>query len=367
MPAAAFRSAASTAVWLVLAVIAAAAEPPPRAAPSRPSAARPVETIRLNGSEYVSLEGFLGSFGLQPRAAKTAGKRVAFDGPEGAFEFEIDSRDSAANGVRFFLGDPVRVSKGRAWIARLDAELLVAPMLRPGANQARAPELRTIVLDPGHGGRDAGKINARLNLAEKNLTLDTAGRLKKLLEAQGFKVVLTRTEDRYVDLISRAEIAERNRADLFVSLHFNSVQSGAERTTGIEVFTLTPQFQFSTSDPAREDQAEARKSNPGNRFDHWNTVLGYSMHREMLRALDASDRGLKRARLKVLVLAPCPAVLVEAGYLSNDAEARKIATPAHRQKIAEAVAGGVRNYAAALAEVRTGRSAVAAPAGAAVR
>lgn len=353
MLSAAPRFTASGAIFLVLAAVAsAAAEPASRAAPSRPSAARAAETTRINGTDYVEIAGFCAGFGLQPRAGKSVEKRIFFEGKSGALELELDSRDSVANGVRVFLGDPVRGLKGRAWIARSDAELLLAPILRPGLNQARVPELRTIVLDPGHGGKDAGKSNTRLNLAEKDLTLDLAGRLKKLLEAQGYKVVLTRTGDRYVDLIERAEITGRLHGDLFISLHFNSVQAGAERTTGVEVFTLTPQFQFSTSDPARENVSEARKSNPGNKFDHWNTVLGFGMHREMLATLKASDRGLKRARLKVLVLAPCPAIVVESGFLSNDAEARKIATPAYRQKIAEAVAGGVRAYAAVLDALR---------------
>jgi N-acetylmuramoyl-L-alanine amidase len=356
MLSAAPRFAASSAIFLAAAIMGhAAAESPSRATPSRPVSSRAAEVVRLNGVDYVELAVFCAGLGLQPRAAKSTDKKLYFEGRTGALELEVDSRDSAANGVRFFLGEAVRSFKGRVWIARIDAELLLTPILRPGLNQARIPELRTIVLDPGHGGRDAGKVNPRLNLAEKNLTLDTAARLKKLLDAQGFKVVLTRTADRYLDLIERAETAGRLRADLFISLHFNSVQSGAERTTGVEVFTLTPQLQFSTSDPSHVEVAEAKKSNPGNKSDHWNTVAGYALHREMLKALQASDRGLKRARLKVLVLAPCPAVLVESGYLSNDAEARQIGTPAYRQKIAEAIANGVRTYAAMLDAVRPER------------
>jgi N-acetylmuramoyl-L-alanine amidase len=103
----------------------------------------------------------------------------------------------------------------------------------------------------------------------------------------------------------------------------------------------------------REDDNEAKSAGLGNRFDHWNTAASYAMHRELIENLKVSDRGLKRARWKVLVLAPCPATYVEAGYLSNDGEARKVATPAYRQKLAEGISSGVKAYAATLAQLRT--------------
>jgi N-acetylmuramoyl-L-alanine amidase len=134
-------------------------------------------------------------------------------------------------------------------------------------------------------------------------------------------------------------------------VHYNSVESGADRVTGIEVYTLTPQFQFSHSDPGRTDSTVGI-ANLGNQHDHWNALLGYTLQRELLTKLKASDRGLKRGRLAVLRLAPCPAVLVEAGFLSNDEEAKKIATPAYRQQVAEAIADAVRQYANTIAGVR---------------
>jgi N-acetylmuramoyl-L-alanine amidase len=179
---------------------------------------------------------------------------------------------------------------------------------------------------------------------EKTVALDVVQRTKKLLEASGFKVVLTRSDDRYVELDDRPALAQKAGADLFVSVHFNSVESGAARVTGIEVFSLTPQHQFSTDDSQREATDQAKIFNPGNSYDALNSRLGYEIHRQLIRDLRVPDRGHKRQRFKVLRLARCPAVLIEGGYLSNNTEARKIASPAYRQELARSIAQGVRNF-----------------------
>ena len=137
---------------------------------------------------------------------------------------------------------------------------------------------------------------------------------------------------------------------MFISVHFNAVGSNVERVSGSETYTMTPQYQRSASE-TRRDSMDAI-ANPGNVNDRWNSIIGYHMQRSMLNNLKTSDRGLKHGRLAVLRLARCPAVLVEAGFLSNTAEARKIATPAYRQKIAQALADGVKAYAGALAAAR---------------
>ena len=85
---------------------------------------------------------------------------------------------------------------------------------------------------------------------------------------------------------------------------------------------------------------------PANEHDHWNAVLGYQIHRAMINGLKSADRGLKRFRYSVLRSVDCPAVLVEAAFLSNDAEGRKVSTPAYRQRIAESIARGIKQYAA---------------------
>ena len=200
-------------------------------------------------------------------------------------------------------------------------------------------------------GTDDGTTNRRLKVLEKNVTLDTAMRLQKLLQSRGYRVVMTRTEDRYVGLEQRADIANRAHADLFISIHFNSLENAAG-VTGTETYVLTPQFQASTQ--PEKDRTMIPALYPGNRADHWNIVFGYQVHRQLLADLQTPDRGLKRARWVVLRLIDCPGVLVESAYLSNEAEARRVAAPEYRQRIAEAIARGVEDYAAVLASLYPG-------------
>ena len=331
-----------------------AVSPPPRpgataaASASATPAAPALSTVRFGHVEYVDAADFGGHFGLKFAWLEDE-KRFQLKSAATKWEIRVDSRESMIDGLRVFLGDPVRLSKGRPYFSRIDAERLLTPILQPGWGETRVPALKTIVLDPGHGGKDTGKVNERLKVQEKDLALDTALRLKQRLEQDGYRVALTRNDDRAVELTERATVARQEQADLFLSIHYNSVENDVERVTGVEVYAMTPQHQLS-ADRKPDDQVEV--FNDGNRYDHWNAVLGDVVHRQLLNELKVSDRGLKRGRLAVLRLAPCPAVLIESGYLSQDAEARKLATPAYRQKIAEAIADGVQAYAAILDGLR---------------
>jgi N-acetylmuramoyl-L-alanine amidase len=314
---------------------------PARTTPVRP----PTSNLRIGGVEYVDAINFGVTLGLKFEPT-TSPRKFLLRGPAGTVTLEVDSRECAIGRQRVFLGEPVRDYRGRVCFSRVDAERLFAPILRPGLAQIAKPRVRVIALDPGHGGKDPGKGNPRLKINEKALALDTALRLAALLKKQGYKVVMTRAGDKFIDLPDRPEIARRLGADLFISLHFNAAAVPSAR--GVEVFTLTPQSQYSTADTTRDDDASAAAATAGNANDPWNALLGYHLHRELVQGLKVPDRGLKRARWAVLRPAPCPAVLVESGYLSNDAEARLIATPAYRQQIAAAIAKGVAAYASAL-------------------
>jgi N-acetylmuramoyl-L-alanine amidase len=334
---------------------------PARAAEPRAAPARPAGGVRLAGVEYVAAPAFGARHGLKATTSNS-GRTLVLKSAWHSVELESDTRECAIDGQRVFLGEPVRTHQDELHLSRIDAERLLAPILSPGTGEARVPGLKVIALDPGHGGKDAGKSNDRYGINEKTMALDTALRVKKLLEAAGYKVVMTRTDDRQLapdkatDFQRRAEVATRAKADLFLSLHYNSVATRPESVTGVEIYTMTPQSQFSTADN-RNDDGMVKVLNPGNENDHWNALLGYFVHREMLRGLQVSDRGLKRARWAVLRLVECPAILVESGYLSNNGEARKIATPEYRQKIAESIADGVAAYANALEGLRRRRAA----------
>lgn len=323
--------------------------------------ASPANEIQLAGTEYWSLEQFAARFGMKTDFEKSE-RTLTLKSAWTTIELEADSRECLFNGVRLFFGDAVRELKGSYYISRLDAEKRLTPLLLPGRGVEVAPQLRTIVVDAGHGGRDPGKENKRLKVNEKEMALDTAKRLKRVLELQGYRVILTRDLDQHLDktkagdLRRRAEIANEVKADLFISLHYNAVGARAQKVSGVEVYTLTPQTQFSTADPQQKDQEGAAVRLIGNTNDHWNTVIGYQVQRRMIKALGATDRGLKHARWAVLRFAECPAILIESGFLSNDSEARKIMQPGYRQQIAEAIGDAVQTYGNIVAGARIRRA-----------
>lgn len=300
-------------------------------------------TVVLSGSNYVDAHAFAARYGLEVTWIQPA-RRVRLGSAWTTIELEADRGEISYNGLRVFLGDGVLLHRGRLWVSRLDAEKLLGPLLRPALHAATARAPRTIVIDPGHGGTDTGTRHAGLKLDEKKYALDVAQRLGAILEREGYRVVLTRQDDRFVPLADRAGISNRAKADVFISIHFNSAVPAVR---GIETYVLTPQHQRSTGQAKRSDGD--REPLPGHRSDPWNAVLGFQIHRQLVDRLEAVDRGLKRARYVVLREVECPAVLVEAGYLSNDAEARKIATPAYRSAVAEAIAHGLATYASQVA------------------
>ena len=319
--------------------------PPVNAAPARQAAAAKTPAqIKSGRIDYVEASAFFRRFQLKA-AWVFPGRVQRFQGPLTTVDLEADKREALINGKRVYLGEPVMLRGEALYLTRIDAEKLFDPILRPATVAVPAPALKVIVLDPGHGGQDTGTRNSPLKLNEKTFTLDVAQRVKKLLQAQGYKVLLTRTDDRFIPLPERADIANRAGADLFISIHFNSVPN-APAVRGTETYTMTPRYQKSTGSAARDKTDD--DLNPGNLYDPWNALLGYAVHQHLLSRLATPDRGLKRARFAVLRLVKSPAVLVEAGYLSNDAEARKIATAAYRQDIAEGIVAGVGQYARAI-------------------
>jgi N-acetylmuramoyl-L-alanine amidase len=315
--------------------------PPTRAASS---------SYRIGGVEYVPVLDLQKRFGLAESWLKRD-ERLLLRNDRWRIELNADSRDADLNGVRFLLGEPIRVQRRVAYISRVDAEKLLGPILRPGYLQPTVPDLRVIAIDPGHGGVDNGTQNTRLGLMEKTLTLDVAARLGRLLRAEGYKVVFTRDSDTKVELPLRAAAANTVGADLFVSIHFNSLPND-RKTNGVELFTFAPATVKSTDAWSGKVSDAENEPSPVNKYDHWSSVAAFAVHRELLETLKAFDRGKKIAHWGVLRSLNCPGMLVECGFLSNDTEARKVSSYEYRQKIAEAIASGIRDYGNALNALR---------------
>lgn len=242
-------------------------------------------------------------------------------------------------GIKVFLSRSVDVYRDNLTITGTDYQKVLVPLL--WRSNALPKGVRRIVIDPGHGGKDVGKICNRTEYTEKSATLDTAFRLKNLLEKRGFEIILTRKEDVFVDLDDRAAMANRVKADLFISVHYNSSRPGDTTSSGIETYCLTPTGQLSTNKAKAKADVTAE---PGNRMDYFNVQLAWSVQRQLINNTGAEDRGVRRARFAVLRPLNCPGILIEGGFMSSKEEGAKIANPAYRQKLAEAIAAGITDY-----------------------
>ena len=220
---------------------------------------------------------------------------------------------------------------------------IVAPDDQPYFENAAPPAaFPTVVIDPGHGGRDEG---ARGNgLIEKELTLDVATRTEKLLKQFGFPTVLTRSDDAYVGLPERAAIANRIDNSIFVSIHFNHASAG----TGIETFFASQKVPPET---AWTWVGLFNKPKPAS-MDNGETLAGF-IQASMVMRTDATNRGIRGRPLYVVRHTRSPAVLVECGFISNSFEARLIANTEYRDRLAKALAEGVMSYTKSRPHVST--------------
>ena len=259
--------------------------------------------------------------------------------PAGILRFSLGSLLASWDGVEIRLGFAPHRLEGQVFLHSLDIKKTLEPLLKS------RPPLKTsgkvIVLDAGHGGSSPGTRSATDVRSEKYFTLDWALRAAELLRTNGWQVILTRTNDVDVSLADRIALAEERHADLFISLHFNSSGGGGNEQSGLETYCLTPQGMTSTLTRGYED--DPKEWSPNNAFDEENFLLALQLHRALLRVNGHADRGVRRARfLTVLRGHNRPAALIEGGYLSNPAEARRIAQPEYRQKLAEAVAEALK-------------------------
>jgi N-acetylmuramoyl-L-alanine amidase len=236
------------------------------------------------------------------------------------------------SGSEVRLGFAPQFMDGHLYVHGLDLEKTIDPLINEWAPPSKTSR-PVIVIDPGHGGGDPGTRAAATHSFEKDLTLDWALRLAPLLTANGWQVFLTRTNDSGLALSNRVAFADAHRADLFISLHFNSSAEGTQQ--GLETYCLTPAGMQSAITRGEDDLLA---SFPNNAFDSQNLALAYRVHAALLHTTATHDRGVRRARFPaVLRNQNRPAILVEGGYISNPEEAARIASPAHRQKLAEAI------------------------------
>jgi N-acetylmuramoyl-L-alanine amidase len=268
-------------------------------------------------------------------------KTIELTGHGARLTFNVDSRSDARraqiNGVKVWLAFPVLYQNGSVLISQVDLSETLGPVLAPPAIP-RGLKIKTICIDPGHGGNDPGfQVGSN---DEKKYTLLLAQEVRAQLKVAGFNVVLTRTTDVKIPLEERPIVARRAGADLFVSLHFNATETGRNEVQGTEIFCCTPGGATSTNARGEGDTQWVA----GNRNDEKNMLLAYQMQKSYARSLGVEDRGVKRARFQVLREATMPAILIEGGFMSHPAEGKKIYDSAYRKQMAKAIVEGILAY-----------------------
>jgi N-acetylmuramoyl-L-alanine amidase len=291
-----------------------------------------LERFPISGSEYIRLDDWAGSAGFQLSWNKRQGV-IRLSNAVAIINLTVDSRRAEICGVNVWLSLPV-VNRGSAvLISLVDAITTLEPILFP---QRSDLHITTICLDPGHGGKDTGEISG--HNCEKTYTLLLAREVSELLKKAGFKTLLTRDSDSYVDLPSRPLLARRHGADLFVSMHYNSADNYIR---GLEVYCLAPAGVNSSNEGGGKSP---RLPEAGNAHDGQNALLAYEMEKSISLVTRLEDRGMKRSRFQVLREASMPAVLIEGGFMSNTADARHIYDPIFRKQMAQAIVEGILAY-----------------------
>jgi N-acetylmuramoyl-L-alanine amidase len=293
--------------------------------------------IQHEGRDYLAAND-IQRFYEFPRLQRE-GKHLWFRSPKLIMRWTAATDDIYINNVKFCLSFPVLERDGRLFISRMDLAKLIHPIIKPSHIQ-NAVIFDTVVIDPGHGGEDPGAVGA-LGL-EKTYALDTAFRLKRKLEAQGYKVVMTRSTDVFISRPRRVEIANTTPRAVFVSIHYNAYTSSA---MGLETFALAPQ---GTANTDKEIKATDMIGRRGNERDSENIALATAVHANCLYKLRSVDRGVKRHRFDVLAGIQRPAILIEGGFVSNAIEGARVHKPEFRQALADAIAGGIQNFRKAL-------------------
>jgi N-acetylmuramoyl-L-alanine amidase len=284
-------------------------------------------------SAYIRLDDWAHVAGFNMKWAKTQGT-ITLANPSARLELTVDSRRAEICGVNVWLSLPVVNRNGTLLLSVVDASTTLEPILFPQKSDAR---LKTICLDPGHGGKDKGYTDGRNY--EKKYALLLAREVEKLLKREGLQVLLTRDSDDFVHLSDRSLMARRQGADLFVSLHYNAAPEHDIR--GLEVYCLTPAGMNSSVEGGGK---APRPREPGNAHDGQNALLAYEMLKAITAGVPLEDRGMKRSRFEVLREAVMPAVLIEGGFMSNPADAKNIYDTAFRKQMAQAIVDGILAY-----------------------
>ncbi len=237
------------------------------------------------------------------------------------------------------------VTSAIAWLglALLTASFILlvlqppSPVSRRVEQHKRTEPFALVVLDPGHGGADSGAMAG--NILEKDLTLDIAQRVDRLLSAQGVATLMTRMGDSYVALVDRAAMANRAEDAILVSIHFNdgsrAIASGVETYFAAQQITGAPRLAswLPFLQTVSSDQPNLQSQ----------SLAGF-IQQELVARTQAINRGTKAEQFYVLANVRHPAALVEGGFLTNKDDVGKLSDAKYREEVASAISMGVLKY-----------------------
>jgi N-acetylmuramoyl-L-alanine amidase len=297
--------------------------------------------LRLAGPQLQQIDdGLVKELRLEP-ASGGAVLRIVLEGAAGQIK-------------DFALQDPARIV-----LDLYRPKDAAGPEGAPG--EAAAQPLRLVVLDAGHGGHDPGATGPT-GVQEKEVALDVTRRVARMMEESGLgiKVVLSRTTDAFVPLRDRTNFANKQRADLFVSIHANAHPRSVSE--GVETYFLSSEASDTEArqtaaiengvvqleSPAARQKTDAIKSIlwdlAQSEFQQESSFLAETVLDSMTRSLRLVNRGVKQAGFFVLGGAAMPAILIEIGFLTNPKEEKKLATPEYREATARAIFTGLSEY-----------------------
>lgn len=323
----------------------------------------------INGYQYVPLIKLCEAYGMNC-SWDTVVRTATITGRSETIILRADSDTVLFNGTARKISRPVVLSAGTVFVPVSFARENFMPAASRGvvtppvaaAPEAEAPKkfaIKTIVLDTGHGGKDVGAVGPAYGTKEKNLALVLSKKIKAILESNGIRVIMTRSDDTFISLERRADIANKSGAELFVSVHINASRSRVMR--GFECYYLSN----ATDDTARalqafedsslklSDSADAMHSSQLDKT-LWDMSLTENRTESgelasyicssVQDSLVIKNRGVRTARFYVIKNVNIPSVLVEAGYLSNRSEELQLKDSALLDRLAEAIARGILRY-----------------------
>jgi len=304
-------------------------------------------TERIFSKEkYINIDSFCKKYDLE-YDYDTIGDIVRIHSDGQQIKLLLNSSIGSFNETVFALNNKLLYKDGLLWVSK-DLDKIFSKdkpiTLRPTF------QIKTIVVDPGHGGKDPGAISVR-GLKEKDINLAVSRYLKQTLEGYGFKVILTRDRDTFLSLEQRTEIAKQHKADLFISIHANSNRS--KSVTGAEVYHLLPSRVNSTKRALRLAKSESffgHKISGDVETILWDLSIrrNFSSSVELSNILYFTFKKLginikppRKAPFYVLRFAYVPSVLVEIGYLSNYQEEKILRKKYYQKQIVNAISQAI--------------------------